>query len=157
MCETHTSVALLTPVPVEHLESGAAICAAEGKVAFGSRSWEVFRKLDALRTGLSVDVYIYASGAGPQEVRAATWRAVYVGHVESVGGAHPEGMRFRPPSTCQNESDNYGHWAVFWEVRELRRLPESEFIATRQFTGHGKRRTYRDNFAPEGPLLVEHP
>jgi len=150
-------VALLAPIPIGHLDSGLAVCAAEGKVAFGSRSWEVFRELDAARKGMPVDVYIYASWSGPQEVRAATWRAVYVGHVECIVGAHPAGMRFRPPSTGQNESDNAGHWAVFWEVRDLRRVDETEFIPTGQFTGHGKRRAYRDNFAPEGPLLVEHP
>jgi hypothetical protein len=155
--EVHPSVALLAPVPLGHLESGLEVCSGQGKVAFGSRAWEVFRELDAVRVGLQVDVYIYASWAGPQEVRAASWRAVYVGHVVSVGGGHPDGMRFRPPTTEQNESDNAGHWAVFWEVRDLRRLDAEQFLPTGQFTGRGKKRAYRDNFAPEGPLLVEHP
>jgi hypothetical protein len=157
MCAPHPTVALLAPVPLVHLESGLITCKAEHKVAFGSRAWEVFRELDARRKGLLIDVYIYASLSGPQEVRAAPWRGVYVGHVESVGGAHPAGMQFRPPSTAQRESDNAGHWAVFWEVGELRRVPESEYIPIGQFTGYGKRRAYPVNFAPEGPLLVEHP
>jgi hypothetical protein len=66
-------------------------------------------------------------------------------------------MRYRPPSTEANESDNAGHWALFWEVRELREVPEEERIPTGQFTAYGRRTAYRDNIAPEGPLLVEHP
>jgi hypothetical protein len=36
-------VALLAPVPLEHLIDGVAVCDQQGKVAFGSRAWEIFR------------------------------------------------------------------------------------------------------------------
>lgn len=38
--------ALLAPVPHDHLLDGADVCANRGKVAFGSRAWEVIRRLD---------------------------------------------------------------------------------------------------------------
>ena len=59
------NVALLAPVPEEHLLDGVNVIHVEGRVAFGSRAWEVFRELDALRKGDPVDVYIYASHAEP--------------------------------------------------------------------------------------------
>jgi hypothetical protein len=55
-------IALLAPVPLQHLVSGQSVCAAEGRVAFGSRAWELFRELDSLRKGLPVDVYVYVYG-----------------------------------------------------------------------------------------------
>lgn len=58
---TIKEVALLAPVPLEFLIEGIAVCDRQGKVAFGSRAWEIFRKLDELRNGQPVDVYIYAS------------------------------------------------------------------------------------------------
>ena len=101
-------IALLAPVPLEHLEDGMEVCQREGRVAFGSRAWEVFRKLDELRNGLPVDVYIYASHDPGIRRLVVSWSGIYVGHVESVNGAHPEGMRFRPPSTGKSEDDNRG-------------------------------------------------
>ncbi|MFC0304607.1 hypothetical protein ACFSTI_00385 [Rhizorhabdus histidinilytica] len=52
---------ILTPVPLEHLQSGQAMAAATGFVAFGSLKWERFRKVDALRGGGRVPVLIYPS------------------------------------------------------------------------------------------------
>ena len=152
----HNKIGLLAPVPIEHLDSGFDVCAEEGKVAFGSRAWDVFEKLDGLRNSLPVEVFIYASWSD-KEIRAATWHGLYVGHVRSDLGAHPAGMKFRPRTTEQYETDNAGYWAVFWEVTDLRRLPEDRYIPTGRFTGHGRRKPYRDNIAPEGPLIVELP
>jgi hypothetical protein len=133
------------------------VCQREGRVAFGSRAWEVFRKLDELRNGLPVEVYIYAShGPGIRGI-VVSWSGIYVGHVESVNGAHPEGMRFRPPSTGKYEDDNRGYWAVFWEIEELHSLDESEHIPTGRFWGFDKRKSYGGNFVPEGPILIRHP
>lgn len=149
---TTWDVALLAPVPFEHLLDGAEVCAREGRVAFGSRAWEVFRKLDEIRRGLPVDVYIYASHL-PEFVRPEiSWHALYVGHVDSVGGRHPEGMRFRPPSTEKYEDDNVGYWAIFWEVQQLRQLPPDERILTGKFRGLDRQIPYKRNFIPEGPL-----
>ncbi len=146
--------ALLAPVPLVHLRDAVAVREAEGKVAFGSRAWEVFRELDAARNGAPVDVYIYASGDPDSERLEASWYGRYIGHVEGRNGAHPDGMRYRPPSTAKYPSDNKGHWAVFWELDQLRELSASECIPTGQFIGHKTGKQYKKNFVPEGPLIV---
>lgn len=149
-------VALLAPVPLEHLEDGIDVCRNEGRVAFGSRAWEVFRKLDQLRNGLPVDVYIYASHDPVVRRFVVSWKGTYIGHVESIEGAHPEGMRFRPPSTGKYPEDNQGYWAVFWELEDLRRLDEDQQIPTGRFWGLEKRKSYGRNFVPEGPILIQY-
>jgi len=154
---TASHIALLAPVPLQHLVSGADVAKREGRVAFGSRAWEIFRDLDGSRKRLAVDVYIYASHAeGPPQFEA-TWHARYTGHVESINGAHPAGMRYRPQSTAKYFTDNHGHWAVFWEVEDLRELPRAKRIRLADLTGFGKKRTYGKGFVPEGPLIIEHP
>jgi hypothetical protein len=156
--ETAAHIALLAPVPEEHLIDGQHVAKATGRVAFGSRAWEVFRKLDTLRKGMPVDVYIYASHtAGKDPEFGVSWRARYIRHVESVGGAHPDGMRYRPPSTASYPSDNCGYWAVFWEVEGLHPLPKEEHMSPGVFTGFEKQKRYRHAFPPEGPILIEHP
>jgi hypothetical protein len=157
MTTTTLDVALFAPVPLEHLLDGAIVCEEEGRVAFGSRAWEVFRKLDDIRDGLPVDVYIYAShSTGPIHL-VVSWHAQYISHVESIGGAHPEGMRVRPPSTAKYIDDNLGHWAIFWEVEQLREIPPDERIPTGEFRGLNKHKPYKQNFIPEGPILIVHP
>lgn len=157
MVNVSCDVALLAPVPFEHLEDGAEVCRREGRVAFGSRAWEVFRKLDHLRNGLPVEVYIYAShDPGPRRL-AVSWHALYIGHVEGQNGAHPHGMRFRPPSTGKYLDDNRGFWAVFWEVEDLNLLPEDKYIPTGRLCGLGKKKNYGTNFVPEGPILIRCP
>ena len=150
-------IALLAPVPIAHLESGLEICDREGKVAFGSRAWEVFRELESCTGGKPVSVYIYASYEHADGPPAATWMARYAGHVESNHGAHPDGMRYRPPTTADYPADNLGHWAVFWEVESLRRLGEDDWIPTHAFGGYGKKGKYKKGFVPEGPLVVSPP
>ena len=154
---TASHIALLAPVPLEHLLDGAEVTEREGRVAFGSRAWELFRKLDALRSGLAVDVYIYASHTEAPPHFEATWYGRYIGHVDSINGAHPAGMRYRPPSTAKYPTDNQGHWAVFWEVKELRQLPSGKGIRLANLTGFGKSKAYGRGFVPEGPLIIEHP
>lgn len=150
-------IALVAPVPLVHLQDGHKTCDEHGKVAFGSRAWETFRELDLLRKGMPVDVLIYASHADGHHDFEVSWHGRYIGHVESVGGAHPEGMRYRPLSTMSHPHDNSGHWAVFWEVEDLHLLPEENRISLAVFTGFGKKKPYGHAFPPEGPLLVEHP
>ena len=127
------------------------------KVAFGSRAWEVFRELDAERNDAPVQVFIYASGDPDSERLEVSWQGRYIGHVQGKNGAHPDGLRFRPPSTAKYPSDNKGHWAVFWELDQLRQLPPHERIATGAFIGHGTGKQYEKNFVPEGPLNVIRP
>jgi hypothetical protein len=157
MRETASNVALLAPVPRVHLEDGRLVCETKGRVAFGSRAWEVFRELDRLRHALPVNVYIYPSHSDPPSLLETSWQAVYIGHVESNGGAHPQGMRFRSASTATFANDNEGYWATFWEVTDLREVPQSARIRISDFTGYGKRKIYKRGFIPEGPLLVERP
>ena len=154
---TAESVALLAPIPLEHLEDGAVVCAQQGKVAFGSRAFEKFVELDALRDGAPVDVYIYASHTVRDGPATATWCARYVGKVNGVNGAHPDGRRYRPPSTFEHESDNKGHWALFWEVADLRRLSEEEVVLVRDLRGWNHQKKYDKFFIPEGPLIIERP
>jgi len=157
---THTNgFAILAPVPEEHLVYGVTVCLHEGKVAFGSRAWEVFRKADEERQGLPVRVLIYPSHPISTHHRGpkVAWEALYIGQVAAKNGAHPHGMKFRPPSTGKYLTDNYGHWALFWEVTELTSLPPSEMISIRDLRGLDKKGYYGRTFVPEGPLLIEYP
>ena len=151
--ETASNIALLAPVPLVHLISGCTTAENEGKVAFGSRAWEVFRQLDNERKDLPVDVYIYASHSDDRRA-VASWRARYVRKVETSTGVYPDDPRYRPPSTANDDQD---HFALYWEVEDLHRLPDHEHIGLTNFTGYGKKRAYGRDFVPEGPLLVEHP
>ena len=157
--KTTKDFAILAPVPEEYLIDGELMCAKVGKVAYGSRAWEVFREVDRLRHGAPVDIWIYAShrptGAAP--ILAASWRATYVGHVQAQGGAHPDGMLYRPPSTMKYPRDNNGYFAVFWEVASLIRLPTSERLKFSRLRGFGKKSHYGRIFVPEGPLIIECP
>ncbi|MGH9577450.1 MAG: hypothetical protein ACRD3R_08430, partial [Terriglobales bacterium] len=96
------------------MEDGLHVCQSKGKVAFGSRAFEVFRELDAARDGAPVRVFIYASGDPSSERLEASWSGSYVRWVEVPNGAHPDGMTYRPPSTAKYPGDNKGHWAGFW-------------------------------------------
>jgi hypothetical protein len=156
------AISLLAPVPLEHLRSGVDLLnrqrnTRERKVAFGSMAWEVFRELDAERNGAPVDVFIYASGDPSAERVEVSWRGRYIGHVESENGAHPNGMQFRPASTEKYPSDNKGHWAVFWEVDQLRELSASERLRVSEFESWAGTKPCKSNFIPRGPLLVISP
>lgn len=149
--------ALLAPVPLEHLVSGADVCQKEGKVAFGSMAWQVFRKLDGLRGGLNVLVFLYASHTGEAPTHEVSWRGLYIGHCESVSGAHPDKMRYRPGASAKYADDNAGHWAVFWEVADLHRIAEAERLRLDQLAALESRRQFAKTFRPEGPTLIEYP
>jgi hypothetical protein len=66
-------------------------------------------------------------------------------------------MKYRPQSTSKYGTDNSGHWAVFWEVEDLKALPEEKCMVLSALTGFGKKKPYGHAFPPEGPLLIEHP
>ncbi len=145
-------LAILAPVPVMHLTSGIKVCLDQGKVAFGCSGKDFFDKVDNLREGAEVEVFIYASLTQQSIGAKVSWRALYVGYVDAVEGRHPEGERFRPHTTS-----NDGDWNAFWEVRDLRPLASPVEIST--FRGYGNRNgaTYNPSFIPRGPLLIEYP
>jgi len=149
--------AILVPVPLEHLQPGEEIARRTGFVAFGSRKWELFRKVDELRNGARVPVLIYPSHEDvlAKDSFVVCWAGWYVGCEESSNGKHSKGMTHRPPTTGQYPSDNQGHWAVFWHVRDLHELPAAQRlpISVIQTVKGG----WRKSAPPRGPELVAAP
>lgn len=149
--------AILAPVPLEHLQTGADIGHKTGFVAFGSRKWELFRQIDELRGGARVPVLIYPSyeDVPAKDSFIVSWVGWYVGCEESGNGKHSQGMSHRPPTTGQYTSDNRGHWAVFWHVCEPRELPVAQRlpISAIQTVKGG----WRKSAPPRGPELVAMP
>ena len=144
--------AILTPVPLRHLESGLETCREHGKVAFGSMGCEFFRNVDSKRGDKDVSAFIYASLVEQSIGAKASWQAIYTGYVNALQGKHPEGGKYRPETT---NSD--GDWNVFWEVRDLRPLPQPIEISS--LRGHGKKfgENYSQNFVPKQPIRVKYP
>ena len=58
---------------------------------------------------------------------------------------------------CQKgkANDNAGHWAVFWEVSDLREFAKDEAIPMNHFSGCRTEKKYAASFIPTGPLLVD--
>lgn len=149
--------AILAPVPLEHIQSGAEIASKTGFVAFGSRKWELFRLVDEMRAGARVPVLIYPSheDVPAKDSFVISWVGWYIGSEESGTGKHSKGMTHRPPTTGQYPSDNRGHWAVFWHVCELQELPLGKRlpISAIQTVKGG----WRKDAPPRGPELVAIP
>ncbi len=150
--QTARNIALLAPVPLQHLLDAQLVIKTEGRVAFGSQRYDLFRQLDKERNGQPVDVYIYASHREGHPDGETFWRATYVGHVESHLGAYPGSMRFRPKSTADDTA-----FAVFWEVETLKPVAASEWCQVSNLTGFERIRPYGQPFVPEGPILIQHP
>lgn len=149
--------ALLAPVPLEHLPSGKSVAEREGFVAFGTRKWDLFRKLEVIRAGAPVPVLIYQSDEGMQakSTYGVSWFGWYVGSVESRSGAHPLGMKHRPSTTENYPADNAGYWATFWHVQGLRELPKAKQVPIGKI-GRIKDGLRKDTW-PRGPELVALP
>ena len=150
-------ICLLAPVPEEHLVSGLEVCLKEGRVIFGTRAWETFFKLrELLKPNSNCEALIYASAsATAQKAPTVTWRAKYVGYTEAKGGAHKDGVMYRPPTTASYPSDNQGYWALFWEVTGLQKLTPESFIPIGTHIGYDRPRKLLKNFIPHGPTIVE--
>jgi hypothetical protein len=149
--------ALLAPVPLEHLQSGKEIGACVGFVAFGTRKWELLRKLDEMREGARVAALIYPSreDVPAKDSFLVSWFGWYVGSVEVPSGRHPLGMKHRPPTTAQYPTDNKGHWAAFWHVEQLRELTKEKEVPIGKI-GMVKG-GWRKDAPPRGPELVALP
>ena len=148
---------ILAPVPLEHLQSGEKIARDKGFVAFGSRKFELFRKVDELRKGEPVPVLIYPSHEenGFNGSYLVSWFGWYIDSEESDSGHHSQGMEHRPPTTAAYSDDNNGHWSVFWHVKNLTQLPKADwFPISKVQTIKGG---WRKNAPPRGPELVDVP
>lgn len=147
--------AILAPVPEIHLLSGLETCENEGKVAFGSDAWELFREVDDIRKGKEVEVFIYPSHADSDKplLMSAAWHGIYVGQVPSRRGRYPGDKRFRPESSQTDRPD----WAVFWEIQNLYELPASAQIPLASFVSASKKSNGDRRSIPHGPMLVKYP
>ena len=148
--------AILASVPLEHLESGRVVAAEKGFVAFGSEKFELFRDIEQRRKGKQVLSLIYAShDQDAKGTPKVSWVGWYIDRKESNNGRHPRGMEHRPPTTTKNATDNRGHWAVFWHVRQLEPLAAGDCLRISElYTLKGAR---RKPAAPRGPELVDFP
>jgi len=152
---TTNTVALLAPVPLEHLESGEIVCHEHEKVAYGSNAWEVFAKLDELRNCLKVHTFIYASGTDSPIGLKASWQAVYIGYLDCKKVTAAYEAQYRPPTTRQYLEDNRFGWTLFWELESLKRL--DDLISIHHFRGLDMKLPFNLDFIPEGPILIEYP
>jgi len=142
--------ALLTPVPEIHLVEGLEVCRRRGKVAFGSQAWAVFDELDNI-AGPGASVLIYASMTSRLGAPAIGWTGKYQQYVTSRAGSHPARARFRPAS-CKDE-DASGYWAGFYEITDLRELPDDECFLIRSLRAKGGS-SFNDEFIPRGPVIL---
>lgn len=150
--------ALLAPVPEEHLKDGIKTAKEHGKAAYGSRKYDVFHRLDQLRDGEPVPVYIYASHPEQPVGPKVTWEGLYVGFVPAAGlGRYPDDMKYRPPSATKHPDDVAGHWLIYWHVSKLKRLDEDDWISIADICRYKTQKPYGEGFVPEGPIIVGHP
>lgn len=154
-----TDFAILAPVPAEHLASGLDLLSRESFVAFGSLKWELFEKIDLLRNGKPVPVLVYPSGEQDAVSLAFViqWKGWYQGHVRSVGGAHPDGMRYRPDSVRAYPTDMAGYWAVFWHVSDLQQLAEADHRPISSLQSYRSGKFWKAGHPPRGPEVVARP
>ncbi len=148
--KTAAHIALLAPVPLDILVSALETYTPAGQIAFGTRDWELFDKLDKSRMKMPVDVYIYASHAGGSFEGKATWHAKYVRLEPDRHEAKP----YRPMLAAQTD---VWEGEVYWIVERLRRTEASEHISVTDFISFEDTKPYGKSFPPHRPLLVKHP
>ena len=156
--------AILAPVPREHLDSGLKVLLERGYVSFGSQKWELFHHVEQLRHDEEVEevpVLIYPAHE-EEDVTLncqVSWIAWYVGCTEDpVEKLADQTNGYRPPTTEKYYSvgEHAESWNVFWRVKRLRQLPESEWVPIRSIDSY-KTGYWRKNTAPHGPEIVGRP
>jgi hypothetical protein len=150
MGEPKADVALLAPVPEEHLLSGLEQCRAEGFVAFGTDAGMVFSELKQLvDQGHPADILFYASRISNS--RLATFRGRFVDYDGAVGGkSKPSWAKYRPASTSNDTS-----WSSFYLVREIHLLEIPLPIAS--LKKRGNKGKFKSTFVPLGPIIIDTP
>jgi len=153
--------AILAPVPREHLDSALDVLAKLDYVSFGSQKWELFREIETLRGSDDVPVLIYPSHEDDvvKLTYQVSWTAWYIGRTENkTKKMFDQENGHRPPTTKKYHSlgDHADAWAVFWRVRQLKQLPESEWVPIRDLDSY-KTGYWRKNAAPRGPEIVGRP
>ncbi len=148
---TWSEVALLTPVPYLHLESGVDTCRREGRVAFGSDSAMAMAETAAIADEARVRVLFYASGLPGVGAPMVTWAGTFVRLTTPRLGRHPEHDRLRPPTTDQD-----GRWQIFYEVSELHRLDADKQLRLADLKKRDGKKLAKP-FIPLGPVLIENP
>jgi hypothetical protein len=148
--ESNADVALLAPVPEEHLQSGLERCRAEGFVAFGTDTAMVLSELKLLvDQEHPADILFYASRMSG--VLTATFRARFVDYEGAVSGkAKPGWAKYRPVSTGTDTN-----FSSFYLVREFRLLERP--IAIASLNKRGNKGKFKSNFRPHGPIIIDTP
>ena len=54
-------------------------------------------------------------------------------------------------------ADRIGHWAIYWEVKNLRSIDREEIIKIGNLRGLDRKAFYKRGFIPRGPVIIEHP
>ena len=152
MSEADADVALLTPVPEEHLISGLDICNKIGSVAFGSDSVMTLSEFAHLVSDSTAYVLFYASQSTVSKTPSATYRGRFVKYVGALatGKAPPSCSDFRPPTTATD-----GPWQSFYVVSDLCELDEP--MPLNKLSKANVRTKLKANFVPLGPLIVAAP
>ncbi|MEE4454689.1 HNH endonuclease signature motif containing protein [Novosphingobium resinovorum] len=152
MIEPTADVCLLTPVPLVHLQSGAAMPTVEDLVVFGTNAWEVLRDLQqGIDPEHPVDALFYASEDPAPGSPMATYRARFVEYREARSGKPGKDWKpYRPPSTEQD-----GAFAGFYAVRGLHRL--SSPVEIGKLPKRGGTGLLAHGFVPKGPLVIDTP
>jgi hypothetical protein len=150
MEEPKADVALLAPVPEEHLQSGLVQCRTEGFVAFGSDAAMIFLELKQLvDQEHPADILFYASRASNSGL--VTFRGRFVDYDGAEGGkAKPSWAKYRPVSTGSDTS-----WSSFYLVREIHLLEKPLPIAS--LRKRGNKGKFKSNFIPLGPIIIDTP
>jgi hypothetical protein len=152
MEEPKADVALLAPVPEEHLLSGLEQCRAEGFVAFGTDAGMVLSELKQLvDREHPADILFYASRMSNSGFPKATFRGRFVDYEGAVGGkAKPSWAKYRPVSTGKDTN-----WSSFYLMREIHLLEIPIPIAS--LKKRGNKGKFKSTFIPLGPIIIDTP
>lgn len=151
--EPNADVALLTPVPEEHLISGLTVCTELGFVTYGTDAGLSLAEF-SYRVGKDSkgDILFYASGSAVSGFPKATYRGRFVRYEGALatGKANLSCATYRPPTTS-----NDGAWQGFYVVSNLRKLDEPvELHRLSKLDASGK---LAKNFIPLGPTIIDTP